>query len=154
MTFWRTTPSEFEDLTLDLCQVIMHFVFQDLPVVLPDISENPLQHLDTPTSLLLYLKDLMKYGAAANTKRGTVYVMGNTGSGKSSLVNTFQEYANRPSENPLPMLTGDNKELLETQILGLYSNINLKTTINFNIDVRAFGHLVVTTTTYSTTDTK
>ena len=75
-------------------------------------------------------------------------------SGKSSLVNTFQEYVKRPSENSLPMLTGDNKELLETQILGLYSNINLKTTINFNIDVRAFGHLVVTTTTYSTTDTK
>ena len=80
---------------------------------------NPLKNLDTPASLVLYLEDLKKYGAAAGRKRGTVYVMGNTGAGKSSLVNTFQEYVNNPSEQPSSKLTGKSVELLQTQILEL-----------------------------------
>ena len=102
---------------------------------LPDLTKNPLKNIDTPTSLVLYLKDLVKYGRAAHTKRGTIFIMGNTAAGKSSLVNTLKKYAENTSEKPEAVLTEKNQELLETQILDLVGDVRLKTTKKLKVDV-------------------
>ena len=121
--------------------MILHMAFPRFSADYLDISTNPLRNLDTPASLVLYLEDLKKYGTAAGRKRGTIYVLGNTGAGKSSLVNTFQEYVNNPSKQPSSKLTGDREELLETQILELSGDLNLEATATLNVDVKSMSGL-------------
>ena len=129
--------TEFDDLELNVCEMILHMVFPKISADYLTISANPLRDLHTPASLLLYLTDLAKYGTAASKKRGTVYVLGNTGAGKSSLVNTFQEYVNNPpSEEPVSKLTGNSEELLRTKILELSANLDLETTEKLNVEVK------------------
>ena len=120
------------ELQLNLSETILNM----LPGVNFDISENPLSSLDTPESLLLYLKDLVKYGKASSMAHGTVFVMGNTNAGKTSLVHTLREYIKAPSDKPLPWLSQDHEQFLETKILDIHSDIDLKPTKKVKVEVK------------------
>ena len=73
-----------------------------------------------------YLNALIKSGVAADVERGVVYVMGNTSVGKTSLVNTLKHYIENPTEEPVPILAQKDNKLIETKVLEIYSDVNLR----------------------------
>ena len=123
-------------MILDICVILLHIVFPEHTDILPNKTRNPFKQLDTPQALKLYLTDAVKYGLKANKKRATIFIMGNTKTGKTSLVNTFKEYVEKPHEEPKPKLTQDHEELLETQILDLYGDISLQPKEKLKLNVR------------------
>ena len=98
------------ELLLDITETIYNIL--SIPSGLPYVNtgqggkyKNPLSSFDTPESLLLYVKDLVKHGKASTMAHGTVFVMGNTKAGKTSLVHTLKEFIKAPSDKPLPCRT-------------------------------------------------
>ena len=63
--------------------------------------------------------------------------MGNTSVGKTSLVNTFKNYIENPTEEPVPILTQKDDTLIETKVLEIYKNVDLKSNHrSLNIDLK------------------
>ena len=65
--------------------------------------------------------------------RGHMFVLGNTGVGKSSFVHTLKKYSENPTlkwlwSRPEPFLTGDekNKNWKETKVMEVVRNLNFK----------------------------
>ena len=48
------------------------------------------------------------------------------GVGKTSLVNTVKKFIENPTDDPIPVLTQEHEELLETQVLEVYDEIGHK----------------------------
>ena len=71
--------------------------------------------------------DAIASSGSTEEAKGCVFVLGNTSSGKSSLVQTLQNYCNDRIKTPKPFLTGDeeNKAHLETRVLDIVGNLKL-----------------------------
>ena len=65
-------------------------------------------------------------GIAAQVERGLIFVLGNTNTGKTSLVNTFKSFVESPSKKPTSVLTKPGDDLIETQVLEVYDNLSLE----------------------------
>ena len=121
------------ELLLDITETIYNILSDAIPSISSGLHvntgqggkyKNPLSSFDTPESLLLYVKDLVKHGKASTMAHGTVFVMGNTKAGKTSLVHTLKEYIKAPSDKPVPWLSQDHEQFLETKIMDIHSDIS------------------------------
>ena len=95
-----------------------------------EIQKNTLLKLDDFKSwdeVNLYVDAIVTSGSSEEAK-GSVYVLGNTSVGKSSLVGTLRDYCKDITKVPKPVLTGtdEHRDRLETRVLDLVDNIQLQ----------------------------
>ena len=71
--------------------------------------------------------DAIASSGSTEEAKGCVFVLGNTSSGKSSLVQTLRNYSKDKAKTPKPVLSGDedNKAYLETRVLDIVENVKL-----------------------------
>ena len=66
-------------------------------------------------------------------ERGLAFVLGSTETGKTTLVNTLQEFVTNPTDSPKAWLTEEHTDKLETQVLEVYDGFSLKSKKNLSI---------------------
>ena len=86
--------------------------------------------------------DAIASSGSTEEAKGCVFVLGNTSSGKSSLVQTLQNYCNDRIKTPKPFLTGDeeNKAHLETRVLDIVGNLKLHGNDQKQLKIRREHH--------------
>ena len=92
---------------------------------LNELAAIPLEKFSSIKAVSHYLEALIKSGVAAEEDRGVIYVMGNTSVGKTSLVNTFKNYIENPTDQPTSFLTHKDDQLIETKVLEIYKSVDL-----------------------------
>ena len=117
--------SEFDSLSREVALMILGLLCPELATKLSDIAEVPLEKFSSPSAVSHYLQALIQSGVAADIERGVIYVMGNSSVGKTSLVNTFKRYTENPKEGPWSKMTQKDDTLYETQMLEIYSGVNV-----------------------------
>ena len=72
-----------------------------------------------------YLEAIIKFGVS-NQIHGRIFVLGNTGTGKTSIIHTLRAFGDSPDDNQ-SVLTGDEqfKHLIETKVMDLVSDVKL-----------------------------
>ena len=100
-------------------EVVQTALLATLAVLLPDMREE-LQEL-TCTPLGETREDVNSYLEATDAHREMLYILGNTGIGKTSLTKSFLE---RP-DNPESILTQDHPEELKTRIAEVHKDTML-----------------------------
>ena len=106
--------------------MILNILFPSLSSKLNAISSIPLNSFSSSLDILNFIKAVIESGLTADIERGVVFVLGSSGVGKTSLVNTLKGFINNPHETPIPFLSGEHPELLETEILEVYDEISLQ----------------------------
>merc|ERR1712016_324560 len=107
----------------------------DLEKALDSLEIIPLERFSNPKEVLMFTEALIESGIAAQVERGLIFVLGNTNTGKTSLVNTFKSYVESPSKEPTSKLTKPNDNLIETQVLEVYDNLQFKQEKMFKVEV-------------------
>ena len=107
----------------------------DFEKALDSLEIIPLERFSNPKEVLIFTEALIESGIAAQVERGLIFVLGNTNTGKTSLVNTFKSYVESPSKEPTSKLTKPNDDLIETQVLEVYDNLQLKQEKIFKVEV-------------------
>ena len=106
-----------------------------LQQMLPNLAEEcaaesklPLEKFRSNFKIVNYFDAVIKSGVAADIEHGIVFLVGNTGVGKTSLANTLKAYVENPSDNPSSILagTGQHKNLIETQVLEVYKDVEFQ----------------------------
>ena len=106
-----------------------------LQQMLPNLTEECaaeskllLEKFRSNFKIVNYLDAVIKSGVAADIEHGIVFLVGNTGVGKTSLANTLKAYVENPSDNPSSILagTGQYKNLIETQVLEVYKDVEFQ----------------------------
>ena len=102
--------------------MILHLCCPDLRTECESISEIPLAGFNTLTRIQEYARNIMEFGVSTET-RGRIFILGNTGTGKTSLARTLK------NKDMQSFLTGDpaNKHLEKTKILEIHPDLKLKT---------------------------
>ena len=95
----------------------------------------PLLGFKTADEVVSYLDAVIRSGTSVDKKSGTVFLMGNTGVGKSSLANTFARYLRSPKDIPTPVLTQDNPDLLFTRVMQPYDGLSINKTRDLSVQV-------------------
>ena len=90
-------------------------------------TELTMDDFNSMEDVYRYVDAIVSSGSNEEAK-GCVFVLGNTSSGKSSLVQTVQKYCKDKVKTPKPFLTGDeeNKSYLETRVLDIVENCFLQ----------------------------
>ena len=116
-------------------------VCPDIVKTIPDFEKalNALVHIPLtrfahPKEVLTYTEALIESGTAAQADQGLVFVIGNTNTGKTSLVNTFKDFVTHPSDKPCSVLTKPDDNLIETQVLEVYDGLSLNQEGTFEVD--------------------
>ena len=117
--------SSFQGIQKEVALMILQQALPDLSSDLRKISKLKLEDFVDKNKISSYLDAIIKSGLAADIQHGIVFLVGNTGVGKSSLANTLKAYNENPSDNPRSILagTGEHKHLLETQVLEVYNEV-------------------------------
>ena len=117
--------SSFQGIRKEVALMILQQALPDLSKDLRKISKLKLENFVDKNKISSYLDAIIKSGLAADIEHGIVFLVGNTGVGKSSLANTLKAYIENPSDNPDSILagTGEHKHLLETQVLEVYNEV-------------------------------
>ena len=116
---------------LDNCAVVSSLKSgQRMENLKSEIQKNTVLELDDFKSwdeVYLYVDAIVTSGSSEEAK-GSVYVLGNTSVGKSSLVGTLRDYCKDTSKVPKPVLTGtdEHRDRLETRVLDLVDNVQLQ----------------------------
>ena len=63
--------------------------------------------------------------------------------GKTSLVNTVKNFIENPTEDPIPVLTQEHEQLLETQVLEVYDEIGHKSVKQFQAKLNSQNPVLV-----------
>ena len=100
--------------------ILMNLLMPEMAASLATLATVPLHNFPTSKEVVTYLEALIKSGVAAEMERGLAFVLGNTGTGKTSFVNTLQTFAENPTSYPKAWLTEEHTDKLETQILEVY----------------------------------
>ena len=72
-----------------------------------------------------YLDAVIKSGVATDAHREMLYILGNTGTGKTSLAETYKSFFQRPDETPESKLTENDPPLLKTRIADVHKDMIL-----------------------------
>ena len=90
-------------------------------------TELTMDDFNSMEDVYRYVDAIVSSGSNEEAK-GCVFVLGNTSSGKSSLVQTVRSYCKDKVKTPKPILTGDeeNKSYLETRVLDIVENCLLQ----------------------------
>ena len=117
--------TSFHGIQKEVGLMVLQQAVPRLSKVLNKISKLPLDKFQDRRTISNYLGAVIKSGVAANFDYGIVFLVGNTGVGKSSLANTLKAYLEQPSDNPSPILAGEgkHKDLIETQVLQVYPEV-------------------------------
>ena len=115
----------FEEAQQDIVIMILNFLFPSLSSKLKTISRIPLDSFTASEDILNFIEAVIKSGLTADIERGVVFVLGNTGVGKTSLANTLKQFIDNPNQTPIPLLAGEHPDLLETEILEVYDEVSL-----------------------------
>ena len=117
--------SSFQGIQKEAALMILQQALPDLSNDLRKISKLKLENFVDKNKISSYLDAIIKSGLAADIQHGIVFLVGNTGVGKSSLANTLKAYIDNPSDKPRSILAGteENKHLLETQVLEVYNEV-------------------------------
>ena len=98
----------------------------ELMDVIQSNTELRLDDFKSMEDVYRYVDAIVSSGSTEEAK-GCVFVLGNTSSGKSSLVQTLKNYCKNMVKPPKPILTGDeeNKAYHETRVLDIVENLKL-----------------------------
>ena len=108
-------------------EVVQTALLATLAILLPNDMREQLQELtstplgETKEDVNSYLEAVIKSGVATDAHREMLYILGNTGIGKTSLTKSFLE---RP-DNPESILTQDHPEQLKTRIAEVHKDTML-----------------------------
>ena len=111
--------SHFTGLQQEICLMVLNLVFPEMTEAFTSLAK-PLSKFKTTNDITTFIDALIKSGVAAETDKGVVFAMGNTGVGKTSFVNTLTDFIENPSDNPKSILTEEHQALIETQVLEVY----------------------------------
>ena len=115
--------------------ILLSLLLPSLSLDLQTLTSTPLAAFTSSESLIAYMDNIIKYGVAAQLARGLIHTIGNSGSGKSSLVNTMNKFLENPKKVPTPVLT-QNSLLIETQVMEVYSDLSLQYDGSFKLNYR------------------
>ena len=117
--------SSFAGIQKEVTLMVLQQVLPRLSEDFKDVSRLPLEKFRSNFKIANYLDAVIKSGVAADIDHGIVFLVGNTGVGKTSLANTLKAYIEHPSDNPSSILagTGQYKDLIETQVLEVYNEV-------------------------------
>ena len=107
------------------------------------LDHIPLARLSNPKEVLTFVDALIESGLADQSDQGLIFVLGNTNSGKTSLVNTFKDFVEHPSEKPRSVLTTPDDNLIETQVLEVYDGLSLKQENAFKVELAGTSPVLV-----------
>ena len=99
-------------------------------ILLPEMREE-LQGLtstplgETKEDVNSYLEAVIKSDMATDAHREMLYVLGNTGSGKTSLTQTYKSFLETPDKPLESILTQDHPEQLKTRIAEVHNDTTL-----------------------------
>ena len=117
-----------------LTLMFIHLLFPELRKECETFSEIPLATFTSIQKIDTYLQNILKFGTS-DEQRGRIFVMGNTGTGKTSFVKTFEKYSKDPEKKkPESFLTEDHKEFEKTEILNVIKNMKLTTSSNVSTE--------------------
>ena len=119
----------------EVCLFILKQIFPEKLELLKTLSSSPMDNFESMADILRFVEAIIKSGLAAQKRNGLIFTLGNTGVGKTSLVNTVKRFVDNPTEDPSPVLAEEHKELLETQVLEIYEDINLCSAKKFKVQV-------------------
>ena len=108
-----------------ICLMTLQQVFPNLADDLNSLSKLSLENFKFNSQIESYLDAVIKSGIAADVDQGIVFLLGNTGVGKTSLTHTLKDFIEKPTDNPNSILAGIGKykSLLETQVLEAYEDV-------------------------------
>ena len=115
----------------------------DFEKALKALVHIPLTRFSHPKEVLTFVNALIESGLAAQKDQGLVFVLGNTATGKTSLVNTFKDFVAHPSDKPCPVLTKPDDNLIETQVLEVYDGLSLNQEGTFEVDKTSLRPVLV-----------
>ena len=115
--------------------MLMNLLMPEMAASLASLATVPLHNFTTSKKVVTYLEALIDSGVAAEMERGLAFVLGNTGAGKTSLVNTLQEFVTNPTNSPQAWLTEEHTDKLETQVMEVYDGFNLKNNKKLCVEV-------------------
>ena len=107
------------------------------------LGHIPWKRFSHPKEVLTFVDALIESGIASQSEQGLVFVLGNTNTGKTSLVNTFKDFVAHPTENPRSVLTKPSDNLIETQVLEVYDGLSLKQEKDFKVELATTSGLPV-----------
>ena len=90
------------------------------------MTSTPLKTFKSEDDVFSFLNAVIKSGLSSD--RGTLYILGNTAVGKTTLAETLKVYVEEPQrDDPRTILTGDNEDgtLLETEVAEVYPDQTL-----------------------------
>ena len=120
----------------EVCLFILKQIFPEKIDLLKTLSSSPMDNFGSMADILRFVDAIIKSGLAAQERNGLIFTLGNTGVGKSSLVNTMKRFLDNPLEDPRPVLAEQHKELLETQVLEMYQDMGLHSAKKFGYQVK------------------
>ena len=118
----------FEGIQKEASLMVLQQLLPDLAAECAAESKLPLEKFRSNSKIANYLDAVIKSGVAADIDHGIVFLVGNTGVGKTSLANTLKAYVENPTDNPSPILagTGRYKDLIETQVLEVLKDVEFQ----------------------------
>ena len=125
--------------------MILSLLFPRFLNKLKEVSAIPLEGFETSRDVLNFTEAVINSGLAADVEKGLAFVLGNTGVGKSSLVNTLKRFTENPEEAPISVLSKEHNDLLETRVLEIYDNIAMEHNRTLDVELsESFGqvHLI------------
>ena len=123
----------------DIAIMILNYLFPNISSMLKEISRIPLESFTKSEDILNFTEAVIKSGLTADIERGVVFVLGNTGVGKTSLANTLKQFIDNPDKTPVPVLSGDHPALLETEILEVYDEVSLEHDKELSVSLTKIG---------------
>ena len=132
--------SSLHGINREVCLMILQHAVPSQAESIDKVSKLSLDKFRNINITKNYLDAIIKSGIAS-TDRGIVFLVGNTGVGKSSLANTLKAYIEEPSKNPSSILAGEgqNKDLLETQVLEVYKDMPFQQDQDYSIKLAPTG---------------
>jgi GTPase SAR1 family protein len=120
--------------------MVINLCFPTLRPQCQSLCEIPLASFKSVTKIEQYAKAIETFGVTKDLL-GRLFVLGNTGAGKSSFMRTLQSYGQNPNR-PKTCLTGMeiNKELEKTKFLELIEDVKLSGNVKINIENHASKH--------------